>query len=264
VITPEQLQEIVRTTLNDVFDVLDGNTDRFTFTFDFTPIQASLAGGGAGDFANAYVQALPDCRTSQASLSAGSSLPVCREADVEQSDLVSQVEEALPGIVERMPSDFSVEQNVETPVIQGVPLSLANLRTVLTYGIIILGAFVLLLWLIDGFLLGSGARERFLWLGLTLLIPAGLVLLVGVASNAPTLEATIRSSILRTYAAQNVDFAASVVTTMFNAIERVRNGFLIGGGIPTLVAVLLLIFGLVIRPGGKGKNDGRYVQVPSR
>jgi hypothetical protein len=42
----------------------------------------------------------------------------------------------------------------------------------------------------------------------------------------------------------------------------VRTGFLIAGGIPLLVSVVLLIFGLAVRPSAK--NNGRYVQIPAR
>lgn len=264
VITPEHLQAITRTAVSQVFDMLEGSADRFTFTFDLSPVQAALLGDGATDFATAYVEALPQCPANQSALSPGSSLPVCREADVSDEALISQVEAAVPAIAEVMPSEFSVEQDVEMPMIQGVPFSFTNLRTTLTYGVIILGAFAVLMWLIDGFILGRDGRNRFLWLGLTLFIPAGLVLLAGIALNAPTLEAAIRSNVLRGDAVPNVDLAVSVVDTVFNESGRVRTGFLLAGGIPTLVAVVLLIFGLAIRPSDKRKNNGRYVQVPSR
>lgn len=263
VITPEHLQSMARTVVNDVFDVMETNADRFTFTFDFTPIKAALGGSGATAFANAYVSALSECEANQDPLPSGSNLPVCREADSE-SETVSQVEAALPEIAQAIPSQFTYEQEVETSMFEGVPFSLANLRTILTYGVVVTGVVAVFLWLIDGLILGSDGRNRFLWLGLTLLIPAGLVLLAGLGLNASTLEAAIRNNVIRGNTAQDVELAMSAVNTIFGAEGRVRTGFLVAGGIPTLVAVVLLIFGLVIRPGDKRKNNGRYVQVPSR
>lgn len=264
VITPEHLQAIARSAVSGVFDMLEGNTDRFTFTFDLTPIQAALSGDGATDFATAYVDALPQCPSGQSALAPGSSLPVCVEAGTSQETLISQVATAIPAIAEALPSQFSVEQEVELPDVRGVPISVSNVRSALTYGVIGIGAVAVFLWFVDSFILGKDVRNRFLWLGLTLLIPAGLILLLGVGLNSPTLEATIRDGVLRSPTVRDTELTLTFVEALFSAEGRVRTGFLIAGGIPTLVAVVLLIFGLMIRPSDKRKNNGHYVQVPSR
>lgn len=264
VLTAEDFRAMTQQAINGFFDALEGNTDQFVFTFDLMPIRTALSGAGATQFANAYVAALPECQGSQSSLSPGSSLPVCREDDVSEATLASQVAESMPAIVQALPTEFRVEQEVELPDIQGVPLRLSNLRTTATYGVLIIAGLALLLWLANGLILGRGARNRLLWLGLILLIPAGLVMLLGIVVSNPTFEATIREAITRGSPARDAQQALSFMDVVWSAGDRVRTGFLLAGGIPTLFAVILLIFGLAIRPSDKNKNDGRYVQMPAR
>lgn len=264
VLTAEDFRAMAQTTIDGLFDALEGNTDRFVFTFDLTPIRTALSGDGATEFATAYVAALPSCTGSQSALSPGSSLPVCLQEDVSEEALAADVAAVVPTVIQALPDEFTVEQEIELPDVQGTPLRLNNLRSTATYGVFIISGLALFLWLVDGLILGKGARNRFLWLGLTLLIPAGLVMLLGIATSSPTFEATIRESITRSSSVQDAELALSFLDVVFSAEGRVRTGFLIAGGIPTLAAVVLLIFGLAIRPSDKNKNDGRYVQVPAR
>jgi hypothetical protein len=264
IITAEYLQALTSDAVDQVFDMLEGNTARFVLTFDLVPIKAALSGAGASDFATAYVEALPVCRANQSALSPGSRLPVCRESDAIRSELVAQVEEALPGLAESLPNELGLAREVIPPDIAGVPWSLANIGQITTVSVVILGIVALIFWLIDGFILGTETRERLLWLGFMLLIPAGLVLLTGIGMSMPSIETVIRDSILRGEGVGNVQLATSVATAAVSATEQVRTGFLIAGGIPTLIAVVLLIIGLATRPSDKPKNDGRYVQIPSQ
>ncbi len=260
--TPEYLRSAATDTVDQVFDVLEGASNSVTFVFDLVPIKASLQGEGASAFASAYVGALPACNVGDESAADGL-LPACRPAEVSQAALIDQVTEALPAAAERLPDDLTVNNEVIPPDIGGMRLQPGSLRTLFTTGLVILGIVVIILWLLDGFIGATDTRSRFLWLGLTLLIPAGLVLLAGLNLTSPTLETVIRDSINRA-AGQNTQFMMSVVTTGFSVSEQVRAGFVIAGAVPTLAAVLLLMVGLTVRPTDKRRNDGRYVEVPRR
>jgi hypothetical protein len=264
VITPEYLQAAAADTVDQMFDVLEGSARSFNFVFDLTPIKEALEGEGAADFASAYVGELPACDAEEEPLPADAGLPSCRPLDVSEGELVGQVTEALPQVAERLPDELTVSRDVRLPEISGIALQPGSVRTLMTTGLVILGIVAVLLWLMDAFIGATDVRSRFLWLGLTLLIPAGLVLLIGLGVNSLTLEGVIRDSILRGPGVQNAQFATSVAATAINASEQVRTGFLIAGGIPTLVAVVLLIVGLTVRPTDRPRNNGRYVQVPAR
>lgn len=264
VITPEDLQAATTDTVDQVFDVLEGGARSFNFAFDLAPIKDALQGDGAADFAAAYVGELPACSADEETLPEDAGLPVCRPLEVSEDQLVEQVADAVPQVAEQLPDELTVSRDIRLPEISGVALQPGSVRTLMTTGLVILGIVAVLLWLMDAFIGATDVRNRFLWLGLTLLIPAGLVLLLGLGVNSVTLEGLIRDSILRGEGVQNAQFATSVAASAINVSEQVRTGFLIAGGIPTLVAVLLLIVGLTVRPTDRPRSDGRYVQVPAR
>ena len=264
VITPEYLQTLSVSAVDQVFDVLDGRSLASSLTLDLTPIKAALQGDGAQDFASAYVEALRTCPASQQEVSAENRLPVCRAGAQSETELTAQVEAALPAIAESLPNEFIADRFVKLPDMGNLRLQSGALRTLMTTGLIILGVVAVLVWLMDGFIGATDARGRLIWLGLSLLLPAGLVLLAGISLSAPYLETIFQSNFVGSGGVQNAQVAASFADAAVSATARVRNGFLLAGGIPTLVAVILLIFGLVIRPGGKRKREVQYVQVPSR
>lgn len=264
VITPEYFQSVANDTVDQVFDVLEGAAASFDLTLDLAPIKASLQGDGAEDFASAYVGALPTCRANQEPTPTEGGLPACRPSDVTEAQLSDQLAESMPGIAERLPDELMVSRNVRPPDIRGVPLQPGTLRTLFTSGLVILAIISIVLWLIDAAIGATDTRTRFLWLGLTLLIPAGMVLFLGMGVNTGSLEGVIRDSILRGEGVQNARFAASVAANAIRASDQVRTGFLIAGAIPTLVAVILLIVGLTVRPTDRPRSDGRYVEVPAR
>jgi hypothetical protein len=264
IITPEYLQSLSVSAVDQVFDVLEGRSQALTLSFDFEPVKAALQGDGAADFANAYVEALPTCRANQETLSAETGLPVCRPTEVSAQELASQVQAAVPAVAESLPGEFSADRFVKMPDVGSIRLQPGTLRTLMTSGLIILGIVAVLVWLIDGFIGATDTRSRLLWLGFTLLLPAGLVLLAGISLSAPSLETILQNNFVGSSGAQNPQVAASFAAAAVSASAPVRNGFLAAGGIPTLVAVVLLIFGLISRPSAKRKNAVQYVQAPRR
>lgn len=264
VVTAEYLQSQMASAVDQLFDMLEGRTDQFIVSFDLTPIKAALQGDGAEAFATAYVGALPPCRPTGNGQAVEGGLPLCMPSGISESRLIAQVVEALPAVAQSLPDEISTESSVTMPEVQGTRLQPGMINSLMTTGLTGLGVVAVVIWFINGFIGAQTVRSRFLWLGATLLIPAAVVLIGGITLNAPTVESAIRESLTQNDGAAAVQLADNAGGSMLNAVSQVRTGFIIAGGIPTLVAVLLLIVGLTIRPRIKPKNDARYVQVPAR
>ncbi|NTU64094.1 MAG: hypothetical protein HGB05_12015, partial [Chloroflexi bacterium] len=129
-------------------------------------------------------------------------------------------------------------------------LFLGNLGLSMTIGMLLVLAGVF--WLAAAFIGGANRRERLLWLGWSLLAPAALVLIIGLAINSPLTVGSISLGLDRSrFAIEGVQYSAAlrqaIVEMASRALAAVASGFLIAGGASTAIACGLLVWGAATR-----------------
>ncbi|HRE49245.1 MAG TPA: hypothetical protein PLD47_16070 [Aggregatilineales bacterium] len=242
VLTPAYLRGEVTRNVGSFFDLLEGKAESVTFSLDLRPIKSALVDEKKAAFASAYVGALKPCTGTTTT----SDLPVCLPANMTAETLTADIEQGMTTVVAGMPNsiDFSDQitagrNNPFTELREVLPALTGSLVTIL--------APMVALWLLIGILGGITTREFFLWLGVSLFIPAGLVALMGGA-----LGGNIKNAIETTFATTNSSLSATtqqmLATIGTTAGTKVGEGFLNYGVIGVIVSVVLIALGLLLRP----------------
>jgi hypothetical protein len=253
VMTPQYLHDESVRIVNQAFDTLEGRRDAFDISMDLAPIKAALRGDGDARFAQALAAQLPACAAGQEPLIAGSTLIRCRAANVSTDEATQQIVTALPAFIDQMPDQINLAREPLDLRAEWRPFSLiflGNLGLSLTIGMLLALAGVF--WLATGFIGGTNRRERLLWPGWSLLVPAALVLIIGIAISTPIATGSIWLGLERSrFAIEGVQYSAAlrqaIVEMASRALAAVAGGFLLAGGISTALACGLLVWGAVTR-----------------
>lgn len=103
-----------------------------------------------------------------------------------------------------------------------------------------------LLWVVAASLGGDNARERFFWLGVTLIFASfGLVIIgtAGLNSVIPSLTNELTRN------AEQLDALERAVSrSMLDVVPNFANALIFAGGIPCAFGLLLIVIGSVLRP----------------
>lgn len=253
VMTPEYLHDQSVRIVNQAFDTLEGRRDAFDISMDLAPIKAALRGDGGARFAQTLAAQLPVCAAGQETLIAGSTLIRCRAANVSTAEATRQIATALPAFIDQMPDQINLSREPLDLRAEWRPFNLiflGNLGLNMTIGMLLVFAGVA--WLAAGFIGGTNRRERLLWLGWSLLIPATLVFIMGLAINSPLTVGGIGLGLERSrLAIEGVQYSAAlrqaIVEMAGRTLAAVAGGFLIAGGISTAIACGLLVWGAATR-----------------
>jgi hypothetical protein len=262
VLTPEYLRSQTMQVIDQVFDVLEGRTNRVKISVDLTPIKQSLSGESGTDFAAAAVQALPMCRAGENPRANAAEFPTCRAEGVSDEELIAQIEASLPALIEDMPDMLSIDESIDLRGPDNMPFYFPGITSIMATLLLSLAGMALIFWLANGVVFGDDRRSRLIALGAMLLIPAAFVLFAGLAMSGNLWESAIRSAVLRETGSP---YASALADSAIDAVARVRTGFLVAGGIPFAISLALLAWGLA-SPSEKRKreDDGLYVTVPNR
>jgi hypothetical protein len=253
VMTPQYLRDQSVRIVNEAFDTLEGRRETLDISMDIAPVKVALRGDGGARFAQALAAQLPACAVGQEPPITGSTLMRCRAANVSVDAAAQQIIAALPAFIDQIPDQISLSRERLDLRAEWRPfnlLFLGNLGLSMTIGMLLVLAGVF--WLAAAFIGGVNRRERLLWLGWSLLVPAALVLIMGLAINSPFTLGSIGFGLERSrYAIEGIQYSAAlrqaIVEMASRALTAVASGFLIAGGASTAIAVGLLVWGVVTR-----------------
>jgi uncharacterized membrane protein len=253
VMTPQYLRDQSVRVVNQAFDTLEGRREAFDLSLDFAPVKAALRGDGGTRFAQALAAQLPACAAGQEPLITGSTLIRCRASNVSVDAATQQIIAALPAFIDQTPDQISLSRESLDLRTEWRPFNLIFLGSFglsLTIGMLLVLASIV--WLAAAFIGGTNRRERLLWLGWSLLIPAALVFIMGLAISSPFTAGSIGLGLDRSrYAIEGVQYSAAlrqaIVEIASRALTAVASGFLIAGGASTAIAVGLLVWGAYTR-----------------
>lgn len=247
------LSETSGQVIDRVFDLLEGRTTEYDIVIDLRPIKANVDGAKSAAFAAALIDTLPACREGQDPYRSTSSdsgdlttaLPVCRPNDIPADELQGRVTTAVMDGLMTMDNEIVLPDPLE---LSSVPPGITGLISIgfVTAFLSIL-SFGLFMWLLDALLWGRTRRGRMLWLSFSLAVPASIIALLGLVMVFAPFSASFINML---------DFALPsgqrTVETFFRTVfPDIGRGWLIAGGIPLLVAVVLFALGL----GMRGRSD---------
>lgn len=253
VMTSQYLHDQSVQAVNQAFDTLEGRRDALDISLDLAPVKVALRGDGGARFAQTLAAQLPACAAGQESLIVGSTLIRCRAANVSAAEAAQQIATALPAFIDQMPDQINLSREPLDLRAEWRPFNLiflGNFGLSMTIGLLLVLSGVA--WLAAGFIGGANRRERLLWLGWSLLVPAALVVIMGLAINSPLIVGSISLGLDRSrFAIEGVQYSTAlrqaIVEMASRALAAVAGGFLIAGGASTAMAIGLIVWGVMTR-----------------
>ncbi|MCU0465655.1 MAG: hypothetical protein MUF38_13955 [Anaerolineae bacterium] len=116
----------------------------------------------------------------------------------------------------------------------------------LTNVFVIAGAIGLGAWFVSGMIAFDTTQGRLLWLGLWLMVASGLVVVIGLAFNSTIVPAMTESVLADAESSDGV--TRGVAQGLLGIIGGFGTAFLLAGGIPALIGLLMLLVGSTLRP----------------
>ncbi len=250
--------------VNDVFDFVDGKTTILNPSLELKPIREALSEPATRmAFSQAVAENLPECASNQSAYPSGSKLPVCRPTNETPDSMAEQIQKALPGIIETLPDTVALGDSVTAD--PNMRDDINALRGVLNSGIMSVALGAAVFGVFVGLLGGDGLRGKLLWMGLALLVPALMVLGLGLAMgqgnaswlNSATAEFRVNGDLIHS------DFNAATLAVIENIFQRIGSSFTITGLLASVVSMILIFAGLLLPAGASSHpGGGRFVEVP--
>ena len=253
VMTPQYLRDQAVGIVNQAFDSLEGRHDTFDLSLDFAPVKAAAQGDGGPRFASVLAAQLPACVVGEEPQIAGSTLIRCRAADVTVDAATQQIVTALPAFIDKIPDQISLSRQPFNLRADWRPFNLIFLGNFgLSMTVTLLLGMLAVFWLIAAFVGGTNRRERLMWLGWSLMVPAGLVLIGGIALSSPLISPSLYISLDQArFAVEGVPYSAALRQAIIEAANRatsaVSGGFLWSGGLAAAIALGLIVWGTLTR-----------------
>ncbi|MCS6872390.1 MAG: hypothetical protein RML95_05310 [Anaerolineae bacterium] len=255
--TPSYVRDEVVRNINAVFDYLEDFSRGLTLTWDLRPFKRGLTNDQIAIFADTLVRTLPRCAPNAPPVD--SLLPTCIPPNVSTDQMVAQARERLPRFIESLP-DIQVLGDPIPPNTQSGALLGSTLQSAIGGGALSILIVAFFVWLFVGILAARSTKGLWRVLGITLLVPAVPVLLIGIAILSGAADTTLASGIDSTLAQAGVQstetLRASTLRAVQGAVSRIGNGFLTYGGGATAVAVVLLLLGALMPKPRKRKDIG--------
>jgi hypothetical protein len=236
---PDYLRDQAAAVMDQLFSFLWGRGP-LQLSVDLAPMKQSLAGDGGHRFALALAKGLPEAAASTAAPKKGT-IPASRPKGWTVEQTARVIETSLPKVLADVPDRLALGGTVPLPWkgFSGFGMLLAAVVVALLFAS---GA-----WLGSAFAFSSVARERLLWLGATLLVPALCVLAAGVAAAVSTFAlhwARIgMTSVDFDAVGLGPGFTDAVLDMVRTGMRRVSTGFFATGGIAAGIGIGLLVWG---------------------
>ena len=254
VVTPDYLRGEVLRLVNDAFDILEGRDSTLDLYLDVAPLKAALRGEAGPRFARALAEALPACADGQDPIAPGGTIQRCRPSDVSVDEAAGLITAALPAFLDKVPDRINLERN---PInlrreLRGAEFwtsltASAGLGTAIGVLVFITASF----WLVAALVGGEDRRERLLWLGWSLIVPAALIFMIGLAINSDLSANWVRFGLNEARiegVEYSVEFRQALVDVARGALNTIANGFLMAGGVSGAIALALIAWGIGTPP----------------
>jgi hypothetical protein len=243
---PAYLRDQAGSVMDQVFSYLWGRGP-LELSVDLAPLKQSLVGDRAHRFALAMARDLPEAAASMAVPKRGT-IPASRPKGWTVDQTARFIEASLPNVLASMPDRLALGDTVPLPW-----------RGFSAFGMLVGAAVLLMLlacgaWIGSAFAFSSVPRERLLWLGGSLLVPALCVLSVGVFSAVSPLALSLARMGIASADFAEIGLGQGFVDAVLNAarlsLARVSTGFLATGGIAAGIGIGLLVWGGITPSGG--------------
>lgn len=253
-ISPEFLSQQVRYIVNSVFDFLEGKSDLLDLKLDLTPIKQAFSGPQSQELITKLAQAMPVCVEGQEVKSSDAGFYICKPDFIsEQVFIENYLTPALPQMLENLPDEIPLGEQVlrETQIPAGPlgDLVFSSSSFYLAVGIVV--TLALFFWVITALIAGTNGRQKLMWLGWTLLIPAVFIFILGITVRSDISAVWIRYGMDQAFM-RNLPLPADVSAGMYEisqvATGRISNAFLMVSGIAAMLAIGFIAWGAVTRP----------------
>ena len=254
VVTPEYLRTQALNIVNDAFDFAEGRDYTLELVLDARPIKEALRGDGAPRFARVLAAGLPTCAAGQEPLAAGSTIPRCLPSSVSVDQATDMVLAALPAFLDKVPdriqlNDRPIDMRRELRGVEiwGGLAGANSLNVAIVILVFISGSF----WIVSALLAGEDRRERLMWLGWMLIVPAILVFMIGLAVNTDFASGWVRFGLDQARfegVEYSLAFRQALINVARDALNTVANGFLAAGGVAGAIALALIVWGGSVPP----------------
>ena len=249
VVTPEYLRTQSLNIVNDAFDFVEGRDDTLDVYLDTRPIKDALRGEGGPRFARKLAASLPGCAFGQEPIAPGSTIPRCLPSNVSVEEATDIVVAALPAFLDKVPdriqlNDRAIDMRRE---LRGSEFWTGLVGTNgLTVAILVLVFISGSFWYIAALVAGEDRRERLMWLGWMLIVPAILVFMIGLAINTDSASGWVRYGLNQARfdgVEYSPAFRQALIDVARNALNTIANGFLAAGGVAGAFALALIVWG---------------------
>ena len=248
VVSAEDLRAQSLRMVNEVFDAVEGRTDGFELYLDTTQIKQTLqTESGARKFAKTLASSLPACTANQTAVASGSVLMRCLPSNQSADEAATSIAAALPAFLDGVPDRISLqnERYDWARWTRGTPMAFAMANS-LSVAIVILFALAGGAWLLTALAADSSSRERLLWLGWMLIVPAALILLIGVSLNVPMTTGWVRFGLDEARfgdVAYSPALREALLGSIGQALRTIANGFLAAGAAAGAIGLGLVVWG---------------------
>jgi len=244
VLTPDYLRGQTMRLVNQVFDSLEGKSPHWNLSTDLVPLKLSLRGEAGAHASRLLAEDLPVGGGREGFRVTPGHLPVSRPSSMSVVEAAGVIQAGIPTFLGSVPDTLGVsdEPGVATPLAYWSGPRFPILGWLLVSGLILLalGAGALTA---AAFVGSDNARERLLWYGWPLLVPAACALLLGLSVIAGASVPWLRWA-LSTARLEDFGFSPAFISAVLDAVRRVvvrvGVGFLATGGVATGAAFGLL------------------------
>ncbi|MBK8023058.1 MAG: hypothetical protein IPK19_16945 [Chloroflexi bacterium] len=266
VITPAELRAQFGRVLDEVFDYMEGRTQRFEVELEITAIKARLAGEDGARFALSLASALPVCDAGQEPIAPDGTLTRCIASDTSVSAAADQIAAGLPAALATAPDRIvlSTPWYIRMNWYDYALFSGFSVRDAVDGGLISILAVAIVVGVFAAILGGDDVRGRLRWLSSSLFFPASLFVVAGGVLVSPQITAVIGDSIAASSwngVPYSDTYRAAVAEVVIPLVQEVGNGVLLVGIVVFLTALALLIVSWFVP--ARGQDNPRIVQVPA-
>ncbi len=253
-VSPSYVRDEVLRNINAVFDYLEDPSRGLTLAWDLRPLKRGLSAEQINTLADVLVKSLPPC--SPHTLQTDFTSPTCPPADELAQQLTAEVRQNLQRLIERLP-DFQtiiepIPPNTQSGALLGNPV-----QTVVSGGGLSLLMGTFFAWLFISALTARSTKGLWTTLGVTLLIPALPVLLLGIALLTGAANSIFSANVNTAFAEIGLRDSAALDQVLQRAFSRISRGFLTYGGGAAGIALLLMAIGaLMPQPRKRKPRDG--------
>lgn len=249
-LTPAYLRSETVRTVNQVFDALEQRSAAGSLYLDLAPLKEALSGAEGFRFAATLAAALPECLPGAQPRAPGSNLLRCRPENLSQEQATEVILSTLPELVEIIPDHLVIMDETGSTSSESSRPRLGS-GGLLAIGIT-LTIMAAVLCLAVGFLAGRDRREKTLWMGWSLVLPTGLMLLIGLMIRLLLFNDFgyfgLRAELVETLR-HSPELAQALLEKLHFVITTVARGFLTVGAVAGGIAGGFVVWGFSIEAG---------------